>query len=181
MSRVTPVEELNLIEAIVAGYPTGVGIAALEAEITQRQGVTPNRRTLQRHLQKLLNAQRLTTEGDSVALVYKPIAGMAVQYPGAMSATPMGIAEAELYVPMSPEGAAIRDQVRRPLMHRSPVGYQRPFLESYHPGVSYYLPASLRQQLHLMGRTAAGERPAGTYARAILSRLLVDLSWASSH
>ena len=31
-----------------------------------------------------------------------------------------------------------------------------------------------------MGRTAANERPAGTYARDILGRLLVDLSWASS-
>ncbi|WP_222930813.1 Fic family protein [Allochromatium palmeri] len=31
-----------------------------------------------------------------------------------------------------------------------------------------------------MGRTSADERPAGTYARDILGRLLVDLSWASS-
>ena len=31
-----------------------------------------------------------------------------------------------------------------------------------------------------MGRTPVGERPAGTYAREILGRLLVDLSWASS-
>lgn len=31
-----------------------------------------------------------------------------------------------------------------------------------------------------MGRTSAIERPAGTYARDILGRLLVDLSWASS-
>ncbi|CDM22481.1 hypothetical protein BN940_00001 [Castellaniella defragrans 65Phen] len=31
-----------------------------------------------------------------------------------------------------------------------------------------------------MGRTSANERPAGTYARDILGRLLVDLSWASS-
>jgi fido (protein-threonine AMPylation protein) len=31
-----------------------------------------------------------------------------------------------------------------------------------------------------MGRTPQDERPAGTYARDILNRLLVDLSWASS-
>ena len=31
-----------------------------------------------------------------------------------------------------------------------------------------------------MGRTSADERPAGTYARGILNRLLIDLSWASS-
>jgi Fic family protein len=65
-------------------------------------------------------------------------------------------------------------------MHRRPVGYQREFLEAYQPGQTFYLSASLRSQLHDMGRTSATERPAGTYARDILSRLLVDLSWASS-
>lgn len=32
-----------------------------------------------------------------------------------------------------------------------------------------------------MGRTADADEPAGTYSRAILNRLLIDLSWASSH
>jgi Fic family protein len=32
-----------------------------------------------------------------------------------------------------------------------------------------------------MGRTADADEPAGTYTRAILNRLLIDLSWASSH
>lgn len=31
-----------------------------------------------------------------------------------------------------------------------------------------------------MGRSPAGRQPAGTYARQIMDRLLVDLSWASS-
>jgi hypothetical protein len=34
--------------------------------------------------------------------------------------------------------------------------------------------------LHDLGRAPGAERPAGPYARQILSRLLVDLSWASS-
>ena len=90
------------------------------------------------------------------------------------------MAESELYVSVSAEGARIRDKVSGPLMHRRPVGYQREFLESYQPGQTFYLSESLRNQLHDMGRTAANERPAGTYARDILGRLLVDLSWASS-
>jgi len=32
-----------------------------------------------------------------------------------------------------------------------------------------------------MGNTGVSTRPAGTYGRAILNRLLIDLSWASSH
>ena len=74
----------------------------------------------------------------------------------------------------------IRDLVRQPLIRRKPVGYQRLFLDDYEPGVTFYLSKSLRAQFHEMGRTPAGERVAGSYAREILNRLLIDLSWASS-
>jgi len=61
------------------------------------------------------------------------------------------------------------------------VGYQRDFLDAYRPNETWYLSESLRRQLHKMGRTADVDAPAGTYSRAILNRLLIDLSWASSH
>jgi len=172
MPRTTPSEELQLIESIVAAHPNGIRISDIEAEMTRRQGDKLNRRTLQRRLQKLIEAQRLTAAGESIALVYKPVLGASVAI--------KDVAQAELYVSVSPEGARIRDSVRLPLMHRRPVGYQREFLDAYQPGETFYLSESLRTQLHDMGRTAPSERPAGTYARDILSRLLVDLSWASS-
>lgn len=181
MLRPTLTEELQRIEAIVVAHPGGIGIAAIEAEIARRHGDKPNRRTLQRRLQKLIDAQRVTTEGQSIALAYKAVAARApVALAGGMGSASLVGGDAELYVPISSESSAIRDQVRRPLMHRRPVGYQREFLETYQPGVTFYLPESLRRQLHEMGRTPAHERPAGTYARDILGRLLVDLSWASS-
>ena len=43
-----------------------------------------------------------------------------------------------------------------------------------------YLDLDTRTHLHALGRAPGGERPSGTYARQILSRLLIDLSWASS-
>ncbi|MBK5913159.1 Fic family protein [Rhodocyclus purpureus] len=178
MPRATPTEELELIESIIAAHPSGIRIADIEAEIARRQGDKLNRRTLQRRLQKLIDQQHVTTKGESIALVYKLISGAVVQTSGTVTAN--ATVEAELYVPVSPQGATIRDQVRLPLMHRRPVGYQREFLEAYQPGETFYLPESLRRQLHEMGRTSADERPAGTYARDILGRLLVDLSWASS-
>lgn len=184
MPRQTPAQELDALEALVAQSPGGLGISALEAVLAQTS-TTFNRRTLQRRLQKLIDAGRITTEGQSIALVYRalqPLQGS--QGPQAYGAAPVAgrwqVAEAEPDVDVSPEGAAVRAQVRRPLMHRRPVGYQRDFLASYQPNVTHYLPEALRQQLHIMGRTAAGDRPAGTHARDILSRLLVDLSWASS-
>jgi Fic family protein len=39
----------------------------------------------------------------------------------------------------------------------------------------------LREQLHALGRSPADQTPAGTFAKDILNRLLIDLSWASSH
>lgn len=180
MPRATPTEELQLIETIVAAHPGGLRIADLEAEMARQQGVQLNRRTLQRRLQKLVDAQRLATEGDSVAVVYRLAQGASVRSLPTATVATTETAEAELYVPVSAEGAAIRDQVRLPLMHRRPVGYQRAFLDAYQPGETFYLPQALRLQLHEMGRTSAAERPAGTYARDVLGRLLVDLSWASS-
>ena len=180
MSRTLPTEELQLIESIVAAQPGGLQIAEIEKEIERLQGQKINRRTLQRRLQKLIQAKRLTAQGESTAWLYKPALAQAGESAGLASAAWVGTAEAELYVNVSPEGARVRDLVRLPLMHRRPVGYRREFLEAYQPGQTFYLSASWRSQLHEMGRTAANERPAGTYARDILSRLLVDLSWASS-
>lgn len=171
MSRATSIEDLNRIESSLAAHPQGIGIVALESAMAQSLAPALHRRTLQRRLEALVRAQRVVTEGAGMALVYMAVQGRAGTE-NTLSSEP--------YVPLSPEGAAIRDQVRRPLMHRRPVGYQRDFLERYQSGTTYYLSQALRAQLHEMGRTHRDARPAGTYAREILNRLLVDLSWASS-
>lgn len=84
-------------------------------------------------------------------------------------------------IPLSEDSRDILAYVDQPLQARKPVGYQRDFLDAYQPNVSAYLSESLRRQLHKMGRTAQAHEAAGTHSRAILSRLLIDLSWASSH
>jgi Fic family protein len=83
-------------------------------------------------------------------------------------------------ISLSPEGLAIRAHVSQPREKRTPVGYSMAFLESYYPNHTAYLPESLRVQLRSMGRSPAEQTPAGTFARDILNRLLIDLSWASS-
>lgn len=181
MARRTLIDDLNIIESIIAKHAGGIGISALENVLVQRLAAALNRRTLQRRLERLIRDGRIISEGESIALVYKPAPqSTAIKHTGIAATVSVGAVGAELYVPVSPEGAAIRDRVRVPLMHRRPVGYQREFLEVYDPGVTFYLPESIRAQLHEMGQTPNGERAAGTYAREILNRLLVDLSWASS-
>jgi len=82
---------------------------------------------------------------------------------------------------LSPEGREVWAYVSQPLTARTPVGYQREWIDGYVPGRTFYLPEPVRRQLHAMGRTPAEQAAAGTYSRAILDRLLIDLSWASSH
>lgn len=107
-----------------------------------------------------------------------PESGNALAY---LLQSPMAAYRAnEAAIALSPEGEAIRALVGRPRQQRQPVGYETAFLEQYHPNHSAYLPAALRSQLHSMGRSPAEQMPAGTFARDILNRLLIDLSWASS-
>jgi hypothetical protein len=81
---------------------------------------------------------------------------------------------------LSTAGREIREMVRRPIADRPPVGYERSFLERYRPNETWYLSDTLRSHLLELGRTPDGDRAAGTYARDILDRLLIDLSWSSS-
>lgn len=85
------------------------------------------------------------------------------------------------HIPLSTDSRDILAYVDQPVAARKPVGYQRDFLDAYRPNETWYLSASLRRQLQNMGNTTNGDAPAGTYSRAILNRLLIDLSWASSH
>lgn len=85
------------------------------------------------------------------------------------------------HIPLSADSRDILDYINQPLGARKPVGYQREFLNAYTPNKTWYLPEPLRRQLHKMGDTKQTELPAGTYGRAILNRLLIDLSWASSY
>ncbi len=179
MATTTATKQLNIIESIIAAHPSGIGIADIDTELKRHEGDRLSRRTLQRRLQRLIDEQRVIAEGASIALLYKPSGNLATTKTSTTLVAKATI-DAQPYIPISPEGAIIRDQVRHPLMQRKPVGYQREFLETYQPGTTFYLPESLRRQLHEMGRTSNTERPAGTYARDIMDRLLVDLSWASS-
>jgi len=85
------------------------------------------------------------------------------------------------FFPLSADSQDILAYIDQPPEARKPMGYQRDFLDAYRPNETWYLSESLRRQLHKMGRTADVDAPAGTYSRAILNRLLIDLSWASSH
>ena len=130
------------------------------------------RRTAQRLIGQMINAGQITARGEGRARRYYPIDTAAVaaqtdRFPD--------------FIPLSADSRDVLDYIDRPLEARNPVGYQREFLDSYQPNKTWYLSEPLRRQLHKTGRTPQMDAAAGTYSRAILNRLLIDLSWASSH
>jgi DNA-binding Lrp family transcriptional regulator len=169
MVEVGPDQLKDSILVIIGKYPGGVSLGELHRALKKF-----SRRTLGRRLAELVKEGKLRREG----------AARAARYFGVSEAAPAAWrreAADEAYVPLSEQGRAIRDFIRRPAGERRPVGYQREFLDRYVPNRSSYLPESMRQHLHHIGQSPVGsERPAGTYARQILGRLLIDLSWASS-
>lgn len=76
--------------------------------------------------------------------------------------------------------ARIRAHLTVPYAHRPPVRYRREFLDRYVPGKTPFLSPGELEQLYMAGRVSLGDVPAGTYARRIYERFMIDLSYASS-
>ena len=172
--------QLSLIEQCVSGHPEGIGVSGLEVELS-RHGLAMQRRTLLRRLAVLHDMDRIALVGEKKGRIYQPVRQDAVvAVEGVVASAIVGTPTVELYVPLSPESEEIRAYVRQPRQMRTPVGYNQSFLEAYYPNETFYLPLELREQLHQIGTPPDDERPAGTFARDILNRLLIDLSWASS-
>jgi hypothetical protein len=168
MARPQPEEELQAIETAVRARP-----GATSAEVAAMLGEQVARRTLQHRLKRLVDEGRLVREGERRWARYR--------VPGAPAAPAQEAVSDEAAVPLSPEGWEITAYLRQPLAARAPVGYNREFLSAYRPGETFYLPEGARGRLAEIGaRPVSGQEPAGTYARQILSRLLIDLSWNSS-
>lgn len=171
--RISP-NELNIIIEAVAAFPDGAGIEEIQRVLEEK---VP-RRTLQRRLALLVEQKRLIVEGQARASRYR----LPVITGDILAALPVPKMEGygEIYIPISSAGAAIKQAVRQPIQSRRPVGYNRAFLDSYQPNDTFYLTPEIRHELNEMGRSPEAQRPAGTYARKVFNRLLIDLSWNSS-
>lgn len=167
MAKPVPESELKAIEDVLKAHPDGLTFPLIAASLS---GGVP-RRTLQYHLRYLVNRGRALSEGQGRAMKYRPAT------PGVTDVVSQK--EAEL-VPLTEQSKQIRKIVCQPLAKRKIVGYNRGFLDSYRPNKTAYLSKTERARLHEIGTVPIGNQPAGTYARKILDRLLIELSWNSS-
>lgn len=173
MAKWIPEEDLAAIEQIVRHHSGGVTAQQIQGELKTR---TPLR-TLQYRLKYLANRKRVVKEGEGRwAKYHLPAVIQAVGDP-----TAMGRADQDdAVIPVSKAGAEIQKYLRQPPEARKPVGYNRDFLDGYRPNATSYLSTTERTHLAQMGQPKIGEQPAGTYAKQILGRLLIDFAWNSS-
>jgi hypothetical protein len=162
-SQKTVHEELMAIKLLLQKHSHGAAINDIE------QNLQIHRRTLQRRLKKLESDHEISVSGRGPSTRYSfanslPLASTSIDHP----------------ISLSPISQDIQKQIERPLSFRYPVGYQKRFLEDYQPNVTAYLSHVEREKLASLAKTQAIEKPAGTYAKHILNRLLIDLSWNSS-
>ena len=177
MPKRIPKTELDEIVAIVAEFPSGASID----DVFGANDNTLPRRTLQRRLTLLVNRNRLMRLGRGPATRYSLPAPKIENHTQISKLAQQGHPPTvETYVPISEESRSIRDAIRQPIQQRQPVGYNRSFLGAYRPNETFYLPPDIRARLLELGKSTNGDLPAGTYARRILDRLLIDLSWNSS-
>lgn len=181
----TAPDELEAILQAIARHPQGVGAARLHQEL----GTKLSQRTLKRRLSQLVQEGRLHRKGQARATVYHlpSLSEKASSQRRLISRDEHIVSDQaseagsdEAIVPLSPAGKETLAYVQQPTGKRRPISYQREFLDDYEPNQTAYLPEVTRSHLHHIGKTPGEHRPAGTYARQILDRLLIDLSWASS-
>ena len=170
MPRPMPPDKLDEIEKAVRAH----GEAVVAPQIAEALSAPMPRRTLQYRLKRLVDDGRLVMEGGGRWATYRPLEPRDVNQAEAP-------AEEESGLTLSPAGEEIRTHLRQPLRARTPVGYERGFLDAYRPGESFYLSGEERARLAEAGqRHVSAQQPEGTYPRQLLSRLLIDLSWNSS-
>ncbi len=176
MPKQIPQSELDSIVTVMEDRPDGVSINDLVGA-DANQAI---RRAMQRRLEKLRGTLRIRATGSGRHTRYFLQAA-----PEQTSQLHQDEAHLEdeggFFVPISDAGRKLQSLLTQPTDERPEVGYKREFLSGYRPNSTFYLTARERDFLFKKGIVDVGVgQPAGTHARHILDRLLIDLSWNSS-
>ena len=177
--------EPKIFDQILAGE---IGIDQLMAQI----GHLVTKRTLQRRLDDLVKSGKVERIGKARATRYRAFAGQnrATQAISIREESPeYGTAPTQVGAEFRPlpgpgfadESKKLRDYLRDHYSLRKPCGYRREFLDAYEPNQTFYLAENLREHLRSISQSDdMAALPPGTYARQVLDRLIIDLSWNSS-
>ncbi|MEX0617325.1 MAG: Fic family protein [Pseudohongiellaceae bacterium] len=159
-------QQIEEIITILGQYPEGLS----RGQVSEKLTFSINDKTLQRRLGALADAGRIIKKGEKKATRYYPL-------------PPLGTNKGHLKDTASIFSSESQEKLRfldTPLHAREKVSYNRTFLDSYVPNQSIYVPKKVREALFQEGKRFDKQLAAGTYARQICQRLLIDLSYNSS-
>ena len=156
------------ILAILEQNPAGLSTS----DISKHISFPINYRTLQRRLGNLSDDGLILKVGEKKARKYYSAKPPKQQDIGHLTDKTEGV--------FSSESQNILSFLDQPPHAREKMSYNRDFLDSYNPNKTAYVPKQLRTQLYQEGRRFDKALAAGTYAREICQRLLIDLSYNSS-
>ena len=142
MAKRIPENALKAIEDAVRIRPNGADLGDIAAVL---KPVVP-KRTLQYRLKHLVDAGRLAKEGDDRWAKYRIPAAEREVLPAEKVAAAPGKTE-EAAVSLSTASKDMRAYLSQPVNARKPVGYNRDFLDSYHPNETFYLSEEQRARL----------------------------------
>lgn len=151
-------DQKTILLMTIKMHPTPISLSELMDKFEHKI----NERTLRRWLYLLIQAGEIQKMGVKKGVRYQ------VRIP---------LESSTLMRPTSLESVA---KVKLPLYQRDPKGYQQNFLNYYEPNATFYLSAQSRELLMHNGKREYNHAIAGTYARHIYNRLLIDLSFNSS-
>jgi len=164
MARVVPLSEHNDLLRVLSEAKHALSVS----EIHNLLAIKVARRTLQNRLKMLVEDMTITREGQVRSTKYR------------LAKDPPNTTETSDTLPLSVAGRAALERVSQNTSARNPTGYNQTFLEEYAPNITRYLSNDLTPKLAELGTAGAHEQEAGTYAKQIFQRLLVDLAWNSS-
>lgn len=165
-------EELENLVQIVGHHPHGVSTE----ELFHYFNATIPKRTLQYRLSILVKASLLKSEGSGRNSRYFVTRALGIK----KTLESVEISKSTSLIPLSIEAQELQQLISAPIQLRQHVSYRREFLDAYEPNKTFYLSEQHLEKLFKLGAGENKGRPAGTYARKIYQRLLIDLSWNSS-
>lgn len=160
--------QLHEIVTLLESYPEGLA----RGKIAKNLSFNINNKTLQRRLAGLVSAGRIRKTGDKKATKYYP-AKKPIE-------TDEGGKRDKAHEIFSSKSKDTLRFLETPLYARDFVTYKREFLDSYVPNKTNYVSKDRRKKLFQEGKRFDEALAAGTYARQICQRLLIDLSYNSS-
>jgi Fic family protein len=161
-------QQIAEIIALLENHPTGLS----RREISKNLSFSINNKTLQRRLAALVSDGRIAKKGERKATCYYPIQASIETDKDHLKDN-----SSHIFSLKSQEKLKFLEIPRHA---RETVSYKREFLDSYVPNQDAYVPKKMRENLFQEGKRFDEQLAAGTYARQICQRLLIDLSYNSS-